>query len=39
MSGLYRSEAVGEAVRARDAAFLERWPIPAEHLSIPTAQG
>jgi pimeloyl-ACP methyl ester carboxylesterase len=39
MSGLYRSEAVGEAVRARYAAFLERWPIPAEHLSIPTAQG
>jgi pimeloyl-ACP methyl ester carboxylesterase len=39
MSGLYRSEAAGEAVRARYAALLERWPVPAEHLRIPTAQG
>jgi pimeloyl-ACP methyl ester carboxylesterase len=39
MSGLYRSEAACEAVRARYAAFLQRWPVPAEHLRIATSQG
>ena len=39
MAPIYRTEAGGEAVRERYAAFLAYWPVPCEHLRIPTAQG
>jgi pimeloyl-ACP methyl ester carboxylesterase len=39
MSPVYRTAAGGEAVRARYAAFLARWPVPNETLRVQTAQG
>lgn len=39
MADVYRSPAAGEAVRARYAAFLMRWPVTNEQLRVPTSQG
>ena len=39
MAAIYKTEAGGEAVRARYAAFLQHWPVPNEPLRIPTSQG
>ena len=39
MTGIYRTEAGGAAVRERYAAFLQYWPTPNAHLRIPTQQG
>jgi pimeloyl-ACP methyl ester carboxylesterase len=39
MRGIYRSEAGERAVRERYLAFLKRWPVPNEHLRVPTREG
>ncbi|GAA0371140.1 alpha/beta hydrolase [Microbispora corallina] len=39
MTGVYRSDEGARAVREGYRAFLERWPVPSEHLRIPTRQG
>lgn len=39
MTAIYRTEAGGEAVRERYAAFLTYWSAPNEQLRIPTSQG
>lgn len=39
MSAIWRSQSGADAVRARYSAFLERWPVPAERLTLPTCQG
>jgi len=39
MPGVWKTEAAGEAVRARYAQFLAYWPAENEQLRLPTAQG
>lgn len=39
MTAIYKTEAGGEAVRARYAAFLELWPVPNEQRRVATSQG
>jgi pimeloyl-ACP methyl ester carboxylesterase len=37
--GIYRTAAGGAAVRRRYLQVLDRWPVPAERLSVPTRAG
>ncbi|MET8004699.1 alpha/beta fold hydrolase [Nonomuraea glycinis] len=39
MTEIYRSEDGKRAVEQRYRELLARWPVPAEHLRVPTAQG
>jgi pimeloyl-ACP methyl ester carboxylesterase len=39
MSAIYSSEAGARAVRERYLQFLDRWPVPAERLMLPTREG
>jgi pimeloyl-ACP methyl ester carboxylesterase len=39
MSAIYKTEAGGEAVRARYAEFLRQWPARCEQRCVPTSQG
>lgn len=39
MSAIYRTEAGGNEVRRRYAEILSGWPVPAEHLRLPTREG
>ncbi|MFV2197834.1 alpha/beta fold hydrolase [Nocardiopsis sp. LOL_012] len=39
MKGIYSSEAGRERVLALYGRMLERWPVPAEHLRVPTREG
>jgi pimeloyl-ACP methyl ester carboxylesterase len=39
MSGIYKTEQGGRAVRERYLRFLERWPVPNQQMRVPTRQG
>lgn len=39
MTTIYRSEAGASEIRAGYRAMLEQWPVPAEHVRVPTCQG
>jgi pimeloyl-ACP methyl ester carboxylesterase len=39
MRAIYKTEAGGEAVRARYAEFLRQWPVRCEQRHVPTSQG
>ncbi|MTE13875.1 alpha/beta fold hydrolase [Nocardia aurantiaca] len=39
MSAIYKSEAGRAAIAARYREVLRQWPVPAEHLHIPTREG
>ncbi|MBL8770566.1 MAG: alpha/beta fold hydrolase [Phenylobacterium sp.] len=39
MTAIWKTPAGGEAVRTRYREFLTHWPVPHEHLRIPTSQG
>ncbi|MEU4540155.1 alpha/beta hydrolase [Streptosporangium sp. NPDC023825] len=39
MNGIYTSAEGARAVERSCRALLERWPVPAEHLRVPTRQG
>ena len=39
MSAIYSSDAGARAVRERYLQFLDRWPVPAERLTLPTREG
>lgn len=39
MTSVYKSAEGERLVRERYAAFLKRWPVPCEHLRIPTCEG
>lgn len=39
MAEIYRTPAGGDAVRARYAALLGRWPVPSEHRRVATSEG
>ncbi|MFG1703081.1 alpha/beta fold hydrolase [Nonomuraea sp. M3C6] len=39
MSGIYASPEGARAVERRYREFLGRWPVPSEHLRVPTGQG
>ncbi len=39
MRGIYKSSEGERLVRERYLAFLQRWPVPNQHIRIPTSQG
>ncbi|MFI7135223.1 alpha/beta fold hydrolase [Nonomuraea sp. NPDC050153] len=39
MAGIYASPEGARAVERRYRELLERWPVPAEHVRVPTGQG
>lgn len=39
MSTIFKSQSGADAVRRRYAEQLDRWPVPADHLRIPTSAG
>src|SRR5512142_1466658 len=39
MNGYYRSAEGARAVERRYRALLDRWPVPNEHLRVPTREG
>jgi len=39
MAAIYKTEAGGEAVRARYREFLDRWPLPHDEIRVPTREG
>ena len=39
MTAIYRTEAGGEEIRRRYRDALSGWPVPAEHLCVPTREG
>jgi len=39
MTAIYGSVAGGHAIERRYRDLLGRWPVPSEHLTVPTSQG